>query len=534
MHNIKQKGYHKVLTFLYTLSILLMIIVPVILAALLRRRFVVPWFLFCAGILTFIASQVVHLPLNAWLADLGILPHAGRAETPPLWQFALVAGLTAGLCEELARAAGFAILKRYRSFEDGLMMGLGHGGFEAMVFGGVMTAAGISALHPLVGKDLSTMNISAQQLAALQQQLQLLLGSPWLAFLPLIERLLAITAHVIFSMIVLRAFTRHNPWYVVLAIVYHALVDFGAIYFVQTLQSSNFWLLEVAFALVLLPGVIWLVRTFPSKGSIPVRHAAPASAEWAVFGIALRKELVQMWRTKRLLAVAAVFGLFGMASPVMAYFMPQMFKAIPGAEQFAGLIPQPTVVDALTQFSKNITQFGFILAIFMGMSAVAGEKERGTASLVLSKPMTRWAFVTSKFTAQALVYIAGFLLALLGAFFYILVLFGPFNFGTLAFITFLLLAWLLPFVAITLVSSVIGGSTTGAAGIALVGAVVLLLAGNIPQYGSLMPSGLTAWAGQIGAGMQPVSPNGGALAASLVLTVVGLVVAIAVFEQQEL
>ena len=50
------------------------------------------------GILTFIASQVVHLPLNAWLADLGILPHAGRAETPPLWQFALVAGLTAGLC----------------------------------------------------------------------------------------------------------------------------------------------------------------------------------------------------------------------------------------------------------------------------------------------------------------------------------------------------------------------------------------------------------------------------------------------------
>jgi ABC-2 type transport system permease protein len=250
--------------------------------------------------------------------------------------------------------------------------------------------------------------------------------------------------------------------------------------------------------------------------------------------IALRKELVQMWRTKRVLIVAAVFGLFGMASPVMAYFMPQMFKAIPGVEQFANLIPKPTVMDALTQYTKNITQFGFILAIFLGMGAVAGEKERGTASLVLSKPMTRWAFVTSKFTAQVLVYLLGFALALFGAYFYIVVLFGAFDFGMLALITFLLLAWLAPFIALTLDGSVIGVSTSAAAGIALLGSVLLLLAGNIPQYGNLFPSGLTAWAGQIGAGTLAAPVNGGALAASLTLCVVGLVTAIAIFEQQEL
>ena len=62
----------------YILSVLLMILVPVVLAALLRRRFVVPWFLFCVGILTFTASQAVHLPFNAWLADLGVLPHADQ------------------------------------------------------------------------------------------------------------------------------------------------------------------------------------------------------------------------------------------------------------------------------------------------------------------------------------------------------------------------------------------------------------------------------------------------------------------------
>ena len=522
------------LTLFYIISILLMILIPVLLAALLRRRFVTPWFLFCAGILTFTASQAVHLPLNAWLANLGILPHAGQVTPPPVWQFALVAGLTAGLCEELARVAGYAIVRRYRSFEDGLMIGLGHGGFESMVFGGVMTAAGVSALLPLIGTDLSALNLPAEQLAALQKQLQLLVAAPWMAVIHLVERLLAMSLHVVLSMMVWRAFVRHNPWYVVLAIAYHAAVDAGAVYFIQTLENANAWMLEGVFALILLPGVIWLVLIFPRKGSERVQHAAPLSVEWAVFGIALRKELFQMWRTKRVLVVAAVFGLFGMTSPVMAYFMPQMFKAIPGAEQFVSLIPTPTTADAMTQYIKNISQFGFILAIFLGMSGVAGEKERGTASLVLSKPMTRWAFVTSKFTAQVLVYLMGFLLAMFGAYFYIIVLFGAYDFGALALVTFLLMFWLLPFVVITLDGSVIGGTTSAAAGIALIGSVLLMLLGNIPQFGSLMPGGLTAWAGQIGAGTPPPAPNGGALAASLALTVVGLITAIAVFERQEL
>ena len=282
------------------------------------------------------------------------------------------------------------------------MMGLGHGGFEAMVFGGIGTAAGVSAILPLIGKDLSSMNLSAEQIAAIEQQLRVLLTAPWQALMPLIERLLAMTLHVVLSILVWRAFDKRNPWYVVLAITYHAAADAGAVYLVRSLDGAQVWMLEGAFALIILPGVLWLAFVFPRQVAPKSRLMAPISTEWDIFMVALRKELLQMWRTKRVLVVGAVFGLFGMASPVMAYFMPQLFKTIPGAEQFASLIPTPTVVDALMQYSKNITQFGFILAIFLGMSAVTGEKERGTASLVLSKPMRRWAFIVSKFTAQAL------------------------------------------------------------------------------------------------------------------------------------
>ena len=56
-----------------------------------------------------------------------------------------------------------------------------------------------------------------------------------------------------------------------------------------------------------------------------------------------RKEMMEQWRTYRFLIVAAVFAAFGLASPLLAKFTPEMLKAIPGvpAELLAS-IPAPT------------------------------------------------------------------------------------------------------------------------------------------------------------------------------------------------
>ena len=139
------------LAFNYTLSVFLMIVLPVLFAALLRRRIQVAWWLFCVGILTFIVSQVVHLPLNDWLMEIKLLGQPGLDDSHPLWWNAMLLGLTAGLCEELARALGLflltAVLRRRQgaapqwTLGQGLMLGLGHGGIEAMFFGGVLVAA---------------------------------------------------------------------------------------------------------------------------------------------------------------------------------------------------------------------------------------------------------------------------------------------------------------------------------------------------------------------------------------------------------
>jgi ABC-2 type transport system permease protein len=169
------------------------------------------------------------------------------------------------------------------------------------------------------------------------------------------------------------------------------------------------------------------------------------------------------------------------------------------------------------------------------MDAIAGEKERGTAAMILSKPMSRWAFLLSKFSAQTIVYTLGFVIATLGAYYYTIVLFGPFDFLDFLVISLLLELWLLTYVAITLLGSTIGKTTGAAAGISLAGSILILLAGNIPQVGVLFPSGLTAWASQIGMGVTDNEIiNGGAVAMTIVLIVMCLIVAMGIFERQEL
>ncbi|MBK9055224.1 MAG: YhfC family intramembrane metalloprotease [Chloroflexi bacterium] len=522
--------------FLASLSILFMLLLPIGLAMAWRRRVAVPWSYFCVGILTFVGSQVVHIPLNNWLTDLGLLDPT--VEAGPIWvRTILLLGLTAGLCEEVARAVGYWLLARRgkgQGIGDSVMLGLGHGGIEAMVFGAVLTAASLTSLLALQGQDLDSLGLPADQLEGVRVQLAQLTATPWAIFLPAWERLVAIGLHVTLSVVVWLAFRRRNAAYVLLAILWHMAVDAGLVASLRFIDTT--WQLELLFTLITIPGLVWVWRLWQKEtkeGRVAAAAPMPVRSSLSLWGTAIRKELLQQWRTRRVLVISAVFFVFGLMSPLLAYATPQLLSSLEGAEQFAQLIPTPTTADAVGQYIKNITQFGFILAVLFGMGAVAGEKELGTAAMILSKPLPRWAFVLSKFVAQSLIYLLAFAIAAVGAY-YTWILFEPLNLGAFLLGNGLLLIWLLTFAAATLLASVMAKSTGAAAGLALLAAVILLLGGGLPKVGPLFPGGLVAWASTLGLDGVVAAANGGALTASLMLILVSLLTAVALFENQEL
>ncbi len=529
------------------IAVLFLIALPLCAATWLRRRAWSSWLVFLVGVATFAGSQAVHLPLNHRLTDLGLLPAGSAMESMPLWRTALLLGLTAGLCEELARTLGFAFWRRHPRANEAIMAGLGHGGIEAMVIGAVSLAATIGSLLALRDVDLGTLGLSQKATEQIANQIDFF-EQPYANLgLALVERILAMTLHVTFSVIVWQAFSdgqasllRRVGW-VAMAIAYHTIVDAVAVSAGQLLAKG--WQVELALLAITVPGAAWLWRRRRALlPDLPRRQAPSLRSQMPGFGTSLRKELLQLARRKHLIIALALFLFVGISSPLLAYLTPAIFRSIEEVKPFAELIPEPSTADSLVQYIKNLTQFLLPGVILLGMGAVAGEKERGTAAMALSKPIPRWGFVLAKMTAQALLHTVGLSAGALFAFGYTWVLFEPLPLGPFAFVNLLLWAWLMVYVAVTLLGSTLAATTGAAAGLAVALSGLLLLAGQIPTVGQLAPGGLIAWASAIGPGFQGLAPladgipytNAGALAMAGVLTALALVAAVGAFEAQEL
>jgi ABC-2 type transport system permease protein len=253
------------------------------------------------------------------------------------------------------------------------------------------------------------------------------------------------------------------------------------------------------------------------------------------FRVLLLKELREQLRTSRLVAVSVVFIFFGILGPVTDRYMKELIDAI-GAQSggFTVQIPPPTLDGALVQITKNLSQFGIICALLLGMGSVAWEKERGTAGMILTKPASRAAFLAAKLVAISFTLGIATALGTGVAYVYTLILY-PTVFPLAGYIAMAAILWwiLVSFSAITVLGSTITRSAVAAAGIGLVALLVMGIVGALPVIGPYMPSSLGEPARAIAMGQDPgwlIGP----LAFNLTLVPALFAITWLVFRRQEL
>ena len=253
------------LSVAYIISFLGMIVLPIFVWIYFTRRFALPWKLVLAGALTFIASQVLHIPLvfgiNSFL------------QTLPLLASVILLGLLAGIFEETARYILFKyILKNTRSWKEGILVGLGHGGIEAMLLG-ILAAVGFVTMLGYRSIDLSTVpSIPADQLELARQQVAAYWSAPWyMALLGFVERIFAIGLHVSLSVMVLYAIVYRKPVWFWLALLWHAVVDAVAVYVGQNAGMLAAEGIVAIFALISL----WIVLKMRSSFFQDAENLAP-------------------------------------------------------------------------------------------------------------------------------------------------------------------------------------------------------------------------------------------------------------------
>jgi uncharacterized membrane protein YhfC len=221
------------------LNAILMILLPLLLGVYLVNNFKLSWGLFGIGALTFIGSQVLHIPFNSYLLEpffkrLGLDP---TPATTDLIFYALFVGLSAGVFEETARYIVFRFwLKGRQTWKESLMFGAGHGGIEAIIFGAL---AFFSFIQLFLLKDASPESIAAlagpDRVAEIQGILESYWNMEWyMSLLGAFERLSAICIHLGATILVLQAFRRRNILWYLLAVLYHTAVDALAVYGITT------------------------------------------------------------------------------------------------------------------------------------------------------------------------------------------------------------------------------------------------------------------------------------------------------------
>ncbi len=247
----------------------------------------------------------------------------------------------------------------------------------------------------------------------------------------------------------------------------------------------------------------------------------------------LVKELREQWRTRRLLVVGVVFLAFGIASPLLARYTPELVSMLAADEGLVIEVPPPTTADAIAQFVRNMGQTGVLAAILLAMGSVATEKERGTAALWLTKPLTRGAFLSAKAIGIGVVLAVGMAFAGISGFGYTAYLFdAPSGAGWLAMCALLLLQ-MSAYAALTFLGSTLTRSPLAAAGIGIGVLTVIAIVGALPVIGSWTPSGLADVAMVVAAGAEPdryVEP----IVATIAVIGVALLLAWLSFRRQEL
>jgi ABC-2 type transport system permease protein len=250
------------------------------------------------------------------------------------------------------------------------------------------------------------------------------------------------------------------------------------------------------------------------------------------FRALLGKELLEQWRTMRLPIVAIVFLLTGLGSPLLARFTPELIEALAPSEVPVP-IPPPTAGAAVDQLLRNLMQFGGLAAILLAMGAVAGEKERGTAALLMTTPASRGSFIATKAVAIGLTLAVGTAIAAAAAWFYTTLLFEPLPIAGFAAAG--MLAWLIlaAFAALTLLASAVlrTPAAAGALGFGLF--LGLSLLSSLPRIGEYLPSGLVAPARALAVG-DPVDGLLGPVLATIAVIAAGVGLAWWIFRRQEL
>jgi ABC-2 type transport system permease protein len=250
-----------------------------------------------------------------------------------------------------------------------------------------------------------------------------------------------------------------------------------------------------------------------------------------MFSTQLRKEIRELWATKKALIVLVIMLAFGFLAPITAKLLPELLKSAGNNNTGVQItITEPTAKDALIQFVQNTSQTLMIMVVLVSFTAIVSERQRGQMTLIFPHALPRTVFVLAKFAALALLIALGMVISAAAAYLYTVLLFTAPNALDFLGMVGLLYVYLLMFVGLSIFGSTLGKSTAAAGGITFVLLALEALPGIALKFA---PGKIVSWALNVGTG-EAGGARWGALLVAIGITALAVAASCLILNRQEI
>jgi ABC-2 type transport system permease protein len=243
-----------------------------------------------------------------------------------------------------------------------------------------------------------------------------------------------------------------------------------------------------------------------------------------------RLELVRLWRTRRLIVLAATFLILGLGIPILTYYLPEIVKNAGNGVQI--IAPKQTPADAIEGFASNVGQLGTLVVVVVAAASLSIDAHPALAAFYRTRVHRPALLVLPRYATVTAASVAALALGTFGAWYETAVLLGSVSFGALMGGLALEALWL------CFATSIVALFTSAIRGVAGVvgGSIALLLAlallGGLSSASSWLPTRLAS--GGAALLRQPAGDIWHAVVVSAVATVAALGLAVYRLGEREL
>lgn len=256
-------------------------------------------------------------------------------------------------------------------------------------------------------------------------------------------------------------------------------------------------------------------------------------SQWFVL---LQKEILEMWRNLKWVWVPITFILLGVKDPISSYYMPQIIDAMGGLPKGAVIkLPVPTAVEIFVQAMGQFNTIGVLIIVLTTMGVIAAERKSGVAAMILVKPVSYTAFITSKWAGSLLLMLFSFFMGSIASWYYTGILFKWIPFTDFLGSFLLYSVWFIVTISITVFFSSVM-LTPGAAGFISLAVITLtgILGSTLSKWMEWSPAQMVDYANRFLAGHSLPDQTWISLFISLALIIVLLIASIYIFGKKEL